>query len=52
MKDVDDMNRGPYHKIINDYDRMTAVIQVEDKANNELTYNEETFEKLIEKRFI
>ena len=34
MKDVDAMNRGPYHKIINDYEKMSAVIQVEDMTNN------------------
>ena len=49
MKDVDSMNRGPYHKIINDYERMSAVIQVEDRFNNPLSYDDDTFEQLMDK---
>lgn len=47
MKDVDTMNRGPYHKIMNDYEFMSSVMYLADVDTNPLAYCDTTYESLI-----
>lgn len=47
MKDVDAMNRGPYHKIMNDYECMSQVMRQQDFASNPLACCDKTFNTII-----
>ena len=49
MQDVDALNRGPYHKIITNYDSMSHALHKKDQLMNALAYCKQTFEQEIQR---
>ena len=47
MKDVDAMNRGPYHQIIHAYHAMTLSMRTQDRMENPAPYCARTFETFL-----
>ena len=49
MKDVDALNRGPYHRVINSYNALTSLMREHGKKENTAAYDTETFNTLLTK---